>query len=345
MLTKAGQQLPADSPSLCFMFLAASLFYGSLSSLTIMLEDSEKKACPAKTFAALPSAKSITLEGICMGLIFFAALPLPLGKSFALKHDASSDALAAVKAKIEGKEVDVIDTTKFDAMASKSAAQQKRRAMAAAAAAESELNQKWGGDGGTELDEAASQKRLLGGGDEVMDEPRFIFVKLPDSRLITVPFHPLKKLSDVKREVECRLRLDPGDYSLYINGRCKRLDKDNLSLSDYGIGKDSTLVANVPMRAGMVATRSVSGSSAVKGVETSAGVGVELEKASAEEVALPTDEEMGGVRGGSSGMTLRPSRRKVENRDIASPLRLGDGSERGWTRQGGGKPLSPAAER
>jgi hypothetical protein len=34
------------------MFLAASLFYGSLSSLTIMLEDSEKKACPAKTFAA-----------------------------------------------------------------------------------------------------------------------------------------------------------------------------------------------------------------------------------------------------------------------------------------------------
>ena len=92
--------------------------------------------------------------------------------------------------------------------------------------------------------------------------------------------------------------MDPRDYSLYINGGCKRLDKDNLSLSDYGIGKDSTLVANVPMRAGMVATRSVSGSSAVKGVETSAGVGVELEKASAEEVALPTDEEMGGVREG-----------------------------------------------
>ena len=237
------------------------------------------------------------------------------------------------------------DSTKFDAMASKPAAQQKKRAMAAAAAAESKLNQKWGGDGGTELDEAASQKRLLGGGDEDVDEPRFIFVKLPDSRLITLPFHPLKKISDVKREIECRLRLDPRDYSLYINGGCKRLDKDNLSLSDYGIGKDSTLVANVPMRAGMVATRSVSGSSAAKGVETGAGVGVELEKASAEEVALPTDEEMGGVRGGSSGMTLRPSRRKVENRDIASPLMLGDGSERGWTRQGGGKPLSPAAER
>jgi len=43
----------------------------------------------------------------------------------------------------------------------------------------------------TELDEAASQKQLLGGGDEDMDEPRFIFVKLPDSRLITVPFHRL----------------------------------------------------------------------------------------------------------------------------------------------------------
>jgi len=137
-------------------------------------------------------------------------------------------------------------------MMSKQAAQQKKRAMAAAAAAESKLNQKWGGDGGTELDEAASQKLLLGGGDEDMDEPRFIFVKLPDSRLITLPFHPLKKISDVKREIECRLRFDPRDYSLYINGGCKRLDKDNLSLSDYGIGKDSTLVANVPMRAGMV---------------------------------------------------------------------------------------------
>ena len=214
MLTKAGQRLPADSPSLCFMFLAASLFYGSLSSLTIMLEDNEMKACPAKTFAALPSAKSITLEGICMGLIFFAALPLPLGKSFALKHDASSDALAAVKAKIEGKEVDVIDTTKFDAMASKSAAQQKRRAMAAAAAAESELNQKWGGDGGTELDEAASQKRLLGGGDEDMDEPRFIFVKLPDSRLITVAISSFKE--DFRCQTRDRMQTQIGPKGLFL---------------------------------------------------------------------------------------------------------------------------------
>jgi len=59
------------------------------------------------------------------------------------------------------------DSTKFDAMASKPDAEH------------------------TELDEAASQKQLLGGGDEDMDEPRFIFVKLPDSRLITVPFHRL----------------------------------------------------------------------------------------------------------------------------------------------------------
>ena len=165
MLTKVEQLMPADSSSLCFTFLAASLFCSSLSFLPTMLVDNEMKANPTKTFAALPSAAtSITLEMICMGLVFFAALPLPSGKSFTLERDAPSDVTAAVKAKIEGKEVDVIDTTKFDAMASKSAAQQKRRAMAAAAAEESELNQKWGGDGGTELDDAASQKRLLGGG-------------------------------------------------------------------------------------------------------------------------------------------------------------------------------------
>jgi hypothetical protein len=84
-----------------------------------------------------------------------------------------------------------------------------------------------------------------------IDEPRSnqsIFVKSPDGTLITVPFHPLKKISDVKREIERRLKLDSSDYSLYINGWCKRLDKDNLSLSDYGIGKDSTLVANALLR-------------------------------------------------------------------------------------------------
>jgi len=247
-LTKVEQLMRADSSSLCFTFLAASLFCSSLSSLPTMLDDNEMKAIPTKTFTAPPSATSVTLESVCMGLVFFAALPLPSGKSFTLERDAT----AAVKAKIEGKEVDMNDSTKFVAMASKQAAQQKKRAMAAAAAAKSKLNQKWGGDGGTELDEVASQKRLLGGGDEDMDEPRFIFVKLPDSRLITLPFHPLKQISDVKREIECRFRFDPRDYSLYINGGCKRLDKDDLSLSDYGIGKDSTLVANVPMRAGLV---------------------------------------------------------------------------------------------
>ena len=220
MLTKAEQRMPADSSSLCFTFLAASLFCGSLSFLPTMLADNEMKANPTKTFAALPSATSITLESICMGLVFFAALPLPSGKSFTLERDAPSDVTAAVKAKIEGKEVDVNDSSKFGAMVSKPDAEH------------------------TELEEAASQKRLLGGGDEDMDEPRSIFVKLPDSRLITLPFHPLKKISDVKREIECRLRLYPRDYSLYINGGCKRLDKDNLTLSDYGIGKDSTLVIN-----------------------------------------------------------------------------------------------------
>ena len=71
-----------------------------------------------------------------------------------------------------------------------------------------------------------------------------IFLKPPEGGLITVSFYPSKTVFEVKREIKHRLGLDPSDYSLYINAWCKRLDKDNLSLSDYGIGKDSTLVIN-----------------------------------------------------------------------------------------------------
>ena len=253
ILTKMEQHAP-DAPSLCFLLLAISLVCCSLSisSLLAMLEDNEMKAKPKpkKTVAGLPYGKFITIETIFLGLVFFAALPLPFDKSPTFKS-ANFDAVAAVKAKIEGKEIDVNDSTKFDAMASKPAAQQKKRAMAAAAAAESKLNQKWGGDGGTELGEAAYQKRLLRGGDEDVDEPRFIFVKSPDGRIITVPFHPLRKISDVKRDIEHRLGLDPRDYALCIH-LWKKLDRDGLSLSDYGICSGSTLVANMPIRAGMV---------------------------------------------------------------------------------------------
>ena len=58
------------------------------------------------------------------------------------------------------------------------------------------------------------------GGDEDEDKPRSnqsIFVKSPDGRLITVPFHPLRKISDVKCEIEHRLGLDPRDYALCIH--------------------------------------------------------------------------------------------------------------------------------
>jgi hypothetical protein len=71
-----------------------------------------------------------------------------------------------------------------------------------------------------------------------------IFLKPPEGGLVTVSFYPSKTVFEVKREIKHRLGLDPSDYSLYINAWCKRLDKDNLSLSDYGIGKDSTLVIN-----------------------------------------------------------------------------------------------------
>ncbi|MDH5650220.1 MAG: ubiquitin family protein, partial [Gammaproteobacteria bacterium] len=219
---------------------------------------------PATTTFAAGNGKFITVETICMGLVFLAALPqgalpLPSAKCRTLESTAS-DAVAAVKAKTEA-------DPKFDALSSKPRAEQM------------------------EWDEAASHNKqcsdqcnfvkypVEGVGNShsnqyKIDEPRSnqsIFVKSPDSTLITVPFHPLKKIFDVKREIERRLKLDPSDYSLFMYWG-KRLDKDNLSLSDYGIVKDSTLVANVPMRAGMVATRSGSGSSAAKGVEVIAGM-------------------------------------------------------------------------
>jgi len=196
ILTKLEQHAP-DASSLCFLFLAISLICRSLSSLLATLEDNEMKAKPKKTaVAALPSGKFIT----CMGLVFFAALPLPFDKSLTLES-ATSDAVVAAKAKIEGKEVDV---------------------------------------NGPTTDEVAPRSNQS-----------IIFVKSPDGRLITVPFHPLKKISDVKCEIEHRLGLDPRDYSLCIH-LWKKLDRDNLSLSDYGICSGSTLVANMPIRAGMV---------------------------------------------------------------------------------------------
>ena len=71
-----------------------------------------------------------------------------------------------------------------------------------------------------------------------------IFLKPPEGGLVAVSFYPSKTISEVKQDIKLRLGLDPSDYSLYINAWCKRLDKDNLSLSDYGIGKGSTLVVN-----------------------------------------------------------------------------------------------------
>ena len=114
LLTKAEQRIP-DASSLCFLFLAASLFCGSLSSLPATLEGYEMMATPKKTFAALPSATSITLESICMGLVFFAALPLPSCKSFTLES-TTSDTVAAVKAKIEADRTDEHDSMTLDAV-------------------------------------------------------------------------------------------------------------------------------------------------------------------------------------------------------------------------------------
>ena len=72
---------------------------------------------------------------------------------------------------------------------------------------------------------------------------QYIYVKSPEGRCIAVPFHPSKTVGEAKREIECELQLDSVEYSLYIH-LWKRLDRDRLSLSDYGICKGSTLVIN-----------------------------------------------------------------------------------------------------
>ena len=93
---------------------------------------------------------------------------------------------------------------------------------------------------------------------------QYLYVKSPEGKCIAVPFHPSKKVGEVKRELECKLNLNLilEGYSLCVH-LWKRLDKNNLSLSDYGVTNGSTLVVNVPMRAG---TKEMS--------KTEAGVGV-----------------------------------------------------------------------
>ena len=71
-----------------------------------------------------------------------------------------------------------------------------------------------------------------------------------------------------------------------------------------------------------------------------------LELPAAEETALPTDVEMGETRRGvrSSRRKLTPSKKKLKNLEIASPLVLGgDGKRQGQTRKDAAR--SPAAER
>jgi hypothetical protein len=78
-----------------------------------------------------------------------------------------------------------------------------------------------------------------------------IFVRSPDKRLIAVTFYPSKTVSQVKNDIEQKLGLYRSDYLLYRDDRdewCKRLDEENFSLSDYGIGKDSRLIVKIPLR-------------------------------------------------------------------------------------------------
>jgi hypothetical protein len=173
ILAKVEQHAP-DASSLSLLLLATALVFCSLSSLPAMLEN-KRRAMPATTAFAAGNGKFITLETICMCLVFFAALPegallLSSVKCLTLKSAAPSDAIMAVRAKIEAEWVDEHASTTWNTVSSEScpehkewgepASQNKRcsdqpaasnqkqkRAMAAAAAAELKLNQKWGGDG------------------------------------------------------------------------------------------------------------------------------------------------------------------------------------------------------
>jgi len=87
--------------------------------------------------------------------------------------------------------------------------------------------------------------------DEVNDSysNQYVYVKSVDGRYIVIPFHPLKTIGMLKCEIERKLQLLPKRYSLHAYS-WKRLDRDSLSLSDYGICNGSTLVTNIPMCGG-----------------------------------------------------------------------------------------------
>ena len=89
------------------------------ASVERMVRKRSRRGIPVQTFAALPSCESVTLETICTGLVFLAALPqgallLPSAKRLTLES-TTSDAIAAVKAKTEA-------DPEFDALSSNSGA-------------------------------------------------------------------------------------------------------------------------------------------------------------------------------------------------------------------------------
>ena len=157
ILTKVERHAP-DASSLCFLLLAVSLVCRSVSSLPAMLENKR-----SRRLAALPSCESVTLETICMGLVFLAALPqgalsLPSAKRLTLES-TTSDAIAAVKAKTEA-------DPEFDALSSNSGANHVEW--------DEVVHDNWrlggGGDKGEETEEENDQCVC---GDQPMTSPLF----------------------------------------------------------------------------------------------------------------------------------------------------------------------------
>jgi len=73
------------------------------------------------------------------------------------------------------------------------------------------------------------------------DQCIFIRCPPPSYEILTVECRPLKKISEVKSEIQAKFELHPSEYILQISGKWTTITRDGCSLADYNIHKNSTL--------------------------------------------------------------------------------------------------------
>mmetsp|Transcript_25751 Transcript_25751/g.43953 ORF Transcript_25751/g.43953 Transcript_25751/m.43953 type:complete len:251 (+) Transcript_25751:94-846(+) len=73
---------------------------------------------------------------------------------------------------------------------------------------------------------------------------KYIFVKAPSDKTMSITFDPSRKICDVKNEVAGRLAVIPDAFNLRIEGR-KPLHQTEFTLSDYNIQVNANLIVDL----------------------------------------------------------------------------------------------------